>query len=369
MTVDDVLAADCNNLQTAVVAVETKVGVDSSAVTTTIDYFLKHASGAYRTHTHDGSSDDGANVPLANTSGTLPVNRGGTNGATATTGFDNLSPLTTLGDIVYHNGTNNIRLAGNITAIRKALAQTGNGSVSAAPAWTSIAEAVTGTYKNLSVTRASVTSVTITADEVCLSDTSNNKAIVYSVNETAVITTSGANGLDTSSEASSTWYYIWLIRKSSDGTLDSLLSTSSTSPTMPSGYDQKCLVSAVRNNSSSDFIDFVQIGSNYWYTAWQTMASGNVGLTPWVSITTSAYVPSGLSNIIKGSVDGNGSTAHVTNDNTVATSTTSDRNKIGVDARNQMVWYTFNIITSDTIYWISNGTCYVYCAGFEVNKL
>jgi len=43
-------------------ALATKLGVDSSAVATTIDYFLKHASGAYRTHKHDGSSDDGAKL-------------------------------------------------------------------------------------------------------------------------------------------------------------------------------------------------------------------------------------------------------------------------------------------------------------------
>lgn len=46
----------------AIESIEAKVGVDNSAVTTTIDYFLKHASGAYRTHTHDGTSDDGTKL-------------------------------------------------------------------------------------------------------------------------------------------------------------------------------------------------------------------------------------------------------------------------------------------------------------------
>ncbi len=41
--------------------------------------------------------------------GVLPIANGGTNGATQTTGFNNLSPLTTKGDIIVHNGTNNIR--------------------------------------------------------------------------------------------------------------------------------------------------------------------------------------------------------------------------------------------------------------------
>lgn len=58
--VDDVLAAHVNALQVAVAALEAKLGIDSSAVNTSIDYFLKNSGGAFRTHTHDGSSDDGA---------------------------------------------------------------------------------------------------------------------------------------------------------------------------------------------------------------------------------------------------------------------------------------------------------------------
>ncbi len=66
---DDVLAAHANDRGDAIEQLEIKLGVDTSAVATTIDYFLKHASGAYRTHVHDGSSDDGAVIPAAN----LPV--------------------------------------------------------------------------------------------------------------------------------------------------------------------------------------------------------------------------------------------------------------------------------------------------------
>lgn len=61
--IDDILAADPNVLSAEIRAIETKLGIDSSSVNTSVDYFLKHASGAYRTHTHDGSGDDGANIP------------------------------------------------------------------------------------------------------------------------------------------------------------------------------------------------------------------------------------------------------------------------------------------------------------------
>jgi hypothetical protein len=63
--VDDVLAAHANDRGDAIEALEAKIGINSSALNTTIDYFLKHASGAYRTHIHDGSSDDGAKIPFA----------------------------------------------------------------------------------------------------------------------------------------------------------------------------------------------------------------------------------------------------------------------------------------------------------------
>jgi hypothetical protein len=41
---------------------------------------------------------------------TVPVNKGGTGQTTATEGFDALAPTTTAGDIIYNNGTDNVRL-------------------------------------------------------------------------------------------------------------------------------------------------------------------------------------------------------------------------------------------------------------------
>jgi hypothetical protein len=43
--------------------------------------------------------------------GKVPINQGGTNGITKAEGFDNLSPQTTRGDVITHNGTNCVRLA------------------------------------------------------------------------------------------------------------------------------------------------------------------------------------------------------------------------------------------------------------------
>lgn len=71
--------------------------------------------------------------------GQLSVARGGTGQATASAAYNALSPLTTLGDIPYGGASGaGTRLAGNITATRLFLAQTGNGSISAAPLWTAL---------------------------------------------------------------------------------------------------------------------------------------------------------------------------------------------------------------------------------------
>jgi hypothetical protein len=75
----------------------------------------------------------------ANVTGTVAIGNGGTGQTAKTAAFDALSPNSTLGDITYQNGTNNVRLAGNTTSAKQFLTQTGNGSVSAAPAWGALA--------------------------------------------------------------------------------------------------------------------------------------------------------------------------------------------------------------------------------------
>lgn len=80
--------------------------------------------------------------------GVLPLLNGGTGvaAASANAAYNALSPMTTLGDMEYAaTGPVATRVAGNITTVRQYLAQTGTGTVSAAPVWTTFAAADIGT--------------------------------------------------------------------------------------------------------------------------------------------------------------------------------------------------------------------------------
>lgn len=77
--------------------------------------------------------------------------------------------------------------------------------------------------------------------------------------------TEGTNqgGLDTGSVAASTTYAVWLIRRSDNGTVDALFSTSFTNPTLPTNYDAKRLIAAVITDGSSNIIAYRQVGDYF----------------------------------------------------------------------------------------------------------
>lgn len=91
----------------------------------------------------------------------IALANGGTGQTSAAAAYNALSPMTTLGDIEYESATNTAsRLAGNTTTTKKYLQQTGNGTVSAAPVWATIAASeLTG---GAALTETNDTNVTMT---------------------------------------------------------------------------------------------------------------------------------------------------------------------------------------------------------------
>ncbi len=132
-----------------------------------------------------------------------------------------------------------------------------------------------GHVSGLVVARASNSTVDVDAASVVTENSAGILQESRSVNLTLNLASSGANGLDTGSEANSTWYFVWVIAKA-DGTVAGLLSVSSTNPTLPTGYTYKRLVSAAYNGSDGHLIAFRQDGENVNYgVAFNVLAAGS----------------------------------------------------------------------------------------------
>lgn len=163
--------------------------------------------------------------------------------------------------------------------------------------------AVRGIYSNLKLTATSDTQAVVTADSIILKTAGSLVFEADAVNVTAAITASGANGLDTGTEAANTWYNVFVIYNGT--TVASLLSLSATAPTLPSGYTYYARVGAVRNNASSNFYRSIQYNNDVQYivgtnpTGMIQLASGTAGniASAWAAIATGAFVPPTASRI------------------------------------------------------------------------
>lgn len=103
-------------------------------------------------------------------------------------------------------------------------------------------------------------------------------------------------GLDTGSKANSTWYHVWLIRRSDTGVVDVLFSASATSPTMPTSYDGKRRIGTIYNNSSGVISPFTQVdddfllGTGVVATTTPSTGAANVTLRTPLGVRTKALV-------------------------------------------------------------------------------
>lgn len=129
----------------------------------------------------------------------------------------------------------------------------------------------------------------------CRSDDDSTNLVLGSQTDVD-ISISGAGGLDTGSEASNTFYSVWIIGIG-DASISTLLSTSSTSPTLPGSYTKKRRIGWVRNNGSSDFYDYstTHTGRDKMYlwneseTVLELLTNG--AATTWTNVDISELVP------------------------------------------------------------------------------
>jgi hypothetical protein len=105
------------------------------------------------------------------------------------------------------------------------------------------------------------------------------------------ITTSGALGLSTGSEAVSTWYAIWAGCNNTGDTVTAWLDPSFTSPTLPSGYTKARYVCPWYNKADGNLMDASYRDGLMMYGEKTVLSSGTA--TSDTNIDISAYAPTG----------------------------------------------------------------------------
>jgi len=235
--------------------------------------------------------------------------------------------------------------------------------------------AISGTvqtaFKNLaaSATGTSAT-VSVSADEIALQNSSNLYLTVKNVSLSIDGTSAGANGLDAGTIAASTWYSVWVI---SDGTTTAgLLSTSATAPTMPGIYTYKARVGWVYTDATANKFPFAftqkgrrvqyKVGAGTNLTDWRTAASGTPGISL-VAIAVDAFVPPTAASISVLTNLPNASYMTMAA-NSTATSIMHSWNAVAGGASSPSISI---LLESTNIYWACGGASYVKVQGWEDN--
>jgi hypothetical protein len=286
-------------------------------------------------------------------------------------GFLSYSPSSVPYALYAGGGTNS-----DITSLT-ALTSVPNGTVSNFPS-------VLGAFRNLvASSTGSSANVTVTADEIVLSNATNQYVTLRTVSLTIAGTTTGANALDTGTIAASTWYSVWAIWNGT--TTAGLLSLSSTAPTLPSGYTHKARIGWVRTDGTGNKypLAFKQYGRKVRYVvagnvaALPQIAGASVGApnTPtWVSQSTANFAPTTIANISLMAVcNGAGSKAICAPSNAYGSySSTTNPPPMAAgasSAANVATTSNYDMIleTANTLYWASDATAVLACTGWEDN--
>lgn len=99
------------------------------------------------------------------------------------------------------------------------------------------------------------------------------------------------NGLDTGTEAVSTWYYLYAVPKAADTTKYVLRASINVPETGPSGYTAYRYLGAFYNNSAGNIVGFKQCGNRFTYIARQIIENTPASDVAAVSVSIAAVVP------------------------------------------------------------------------------
>jgi hypothetical protein len=119
-------------------------------------------------------------------------------------------------------------------------------------------------------------------------------------------------GLDTGAIANSTWYHFYMIRRPDTGITDVVFSLSASAPTLPTNYTQYRRIGAGLTNGSGQWVLFVQIGDDFYWTTVPTLDVNTTTLGATATTFTLTNVPAGVRVLARMNMEvGNASTASV----------------------------------------------------------
>lgn len=231
-------------------------------------------------------------------------------------------------------------------------------------------------FANLAVTVNSNTNVTVSASAVSVQNGSGDFINLNSVNATANIASSGAGGLDTGTEAASTWYYVFVIYDPTTQNVAALISVSASAPVMPSGYTYSRRVGAIRNDAASNLWRTSQkgakaqvvVGSNpTTINVASSGANGSTSVPTWVAVALGSFVPP-TAGVVAGTVyiydAGTNRAAMVAPDNSYG-AISSSTNFPPVAVTGQTIGAAFELVLESTsIYWASQANCALAVTGW-----
>jgi hypothetical protein len=102
----------------------------------------------------------------------------------------------------------------------------------------------------------------------------------------------GEGGMDSGAVAPSSWYHVFLIKRTDNGTVDALFSASPDSPVMPADYNCKQRIMSVKTDGSSNIIPFHQSGD--WVTWDNAVTDVGAVAGPANELVTLPSVPTGI---------------------------------------------------------------------------
>jgi hypothetical protein len=124
-------------------------------------------------------------------------------------------------------------------------------------------------------TRTSDTTITLPAG-LMAKTTDGLDVIKLTSNAVVDISVNGLiNRLDTGTVTNDTWYYVWLVKNPSTTSMGGLLSLSSTTPTLPSGFSKKAFLGFAIRYRNSKIFPFVVDMNRRQFTHLTDVSGGN----------------------------------------------------------------------------------------------